>query len=121
MTMDNNSLTCTELGSHANTPLVGKYSCILAHTSRKAKVHAFLPDYKSRLIPVADATIRYECPFSNRDVVLLAKGALHVPAMNMNLIPPFCLQEAGITVNNRPKIHSSDLTVDDHSIILREY
>eukprot|EP00957_Ditylum_brightwellii_P110461 8424306-Ditylum_brightwellii.AAC.1 len=36
--------------------------------------------------------------------------------MDHNLIPPFMLREAGITLNERPKIHKENHTVDDHVI-----
>ena len=40
--------------------------------------------------------------------------------MDTDLLPPFCLQESGIDVFERPKIHKSDPTVDDHSIKIPE-
>eukprot|EP00957_Ditylum_brightwellii_P040188 3040753-Ditylum_brightwellii.AAC.1 len=36
--------------------------------------------------------------------------------MDHNLIPPFMLREAGIAVNETPKIHKKNPTVDDHTI-----
>eukprot|EP00957_Ditylum_brightwellii_P126737 9659939-Ditylum_brightwellii.AAC.1 len=36
--------------------------------------------------------------------------------MDHNLIPPFMLRKAGITVNEKPKIHKENPTVDDHGI-----
>ena len=37
-------------------------------------------------------------------------------SMKNNLIPPFMMREAGIVVNNAPKIHSRPPTVEDHFI-----
>ena len=37
--------------------------------------------------------------------------------MEINLIPPFILREAGVTVNDKPKIHASDPSSDNHAII----
>eukprot|EP00957_Ditylum_brightwellii_P022755 1716222-Ditylum_brightwellii.AAC.1 len=36
--------------------------------------------------------------------------------MDHSLIPPFMLREAGLTVNETPKIHKEHHTVDDHVI-----
>jgi hypothetical protein len=62
----------------------------------------------------------YECPFSGKEYTLLVRNALHVPAMENNLIPPFIMREAGITVNDTPKIQVREPTVDDHAIIFEE-
>ena len=47
---------------------------------------------------------------------LVLCNALYVPSMEHNLIPPFMLREMGVTVNDVPKIHKEDPTVDDHAI-----
>eukprot|EP00957_Ditylum_brightwellii_P139653 10643161-Ditylum_brightwellii.AAC.1 len=39
--------------------------------------------------------------------------------MDHNLIPSFMLREAGITVNETPKIHKENPTMDDHVITFR--
>ena len=36
--------------------------------------------------------------------------------MEHNLIPPFLMREAGIEVNDTPKIHSENPQVEDHSV-----
>eukprot|EP00957_Ditylum_brightwellii_P114355 8719526-Ditylum_brightwellii.AAC.1 len=36
--------------------------------------------------------------------------------MDHNMIPPFMLREAGITVNETPKTNKENTTVDDHAI-----
>ena len=40
--------------------------------------------------------------------------------MTNNLIPPFIIREAGIIVNNEPKIHVNDPTNSDHAIIFKD-
>ena len=40
--------------------------------------------------------------------------------MDNNLILPFMLREMGVTVNDVPKIHKEDPTVDDHMITFME-
>ena len=40
----------------------------------------------------------------------------HIPTMKHNLVPPFIMREAGLFVNDVPKIHCQDPKVEDHSI-----
>ena len=42
---------------------------------------------------------------------------MYVPYMDINLIPPFIVREAGVVINDKPKIHVSDPLFDDHAII----
>ena len=60
----------------------------------------------------------YRCPFSGTEYLLIILNALHVPTMSHNLIPPFILREAGVKVNDKPKIHCSDPGEDDHALVL---
>ena len=50
--------------------------------------------------------------------VLLFQNALHVPTLEHNLIPPFILREARITVNDTAKIHKDNPGKKDHAIII---
>ena len=52
----------------------------------------------------------------SRSYILVLRNALHVPSMKNNLIPPFVMREAGIKVNDTPKIQTSNPTEEDHSI-----
>ena len=42
---------------------------------------------------------------------------MYVPSMYINLIPLFIVREAGVIINDKPKIHVSDTSLDDHAII----
>ena len=42
---------------------------------------------------------------------------MYVPSMYINLIPLFIVREAGVVINDKPKIHVSDPSLDDHAII----
>ena len=110
----------TELDSHANMPVVGKNAFVLAETGRFCEVNAFTPDYEPMKVKIVDAALLYECPFNGTVHILVIRNCLHVPTMTNNLIPPFIMREAGIIVNDRPKIHSKDPGVDDHSIYFPE-
>ena len=45
------------------------------------------------------------------------RNALYVPSMDINIIPPFIVREAGVVINDKPKIHVSDPSLYDHAII----
>ena len=66
---------------------------------------------------LVDAALLYECPYEGKSHILVIRNAIHVDSMENNLIPPFIVQEAGLQVNKRAKIHTEDPTADDHSII----
>jgi hypothetical protein len=81
----------------------------------------FTPDYEALTqVPIVDAAVLYKCPFSGNKHMLLVRNALHVPEMENNLIPPFVMREAGITVNDTPKIKVREPTVDDHVSYLKK-
>ena len=110
----------TELDSHANMPVVGKHMYIIAETGKKVDVSPFMPDCKPLMVPLVDATVKYDNPYNGKSYILVLHNALYVPLMDNNLIPPFMLREMGATVNDIPKIHKEDPTVDDHAITFVE-
>ena len=110
----------TELDSHVNMPVVGKHAYIIAETGKKVDVSPFTPDYELLTIPLVDATVKYDNPYDGKTYILVLRNALHVPLMDHNLIPPFMLREMGVTVNDVPKIHKEDPTVDDLAITFAE-
>ena len=110
----------TKLDSHANMPVVGKHAYIIAETGKTVDVSPFTPDYKPLTVPLVDATIKYDNPYNGKSCILVLRNALHVPSMDNNLIPPFMLREMGVAVNDVPKIHKEDPTVDDHAITFLE-
>jgi hypothetical protein len=119
--MDVEEASRTELDSHANMPVVGRHVYIISHTGRVAEVNPFIPDYDSMEVPIVDAAaVRYECPYNGTSYILVIRNALYAPSMKNNLIPPFVMTEAGVKVNNVPKIHTDNPTVVDHSICFPE-
>ncbi len=110
----------TELDTHANMPVVGKHSVILNDTGKSVEVNPFSPDYDPLTVRLVDAIIKYDCPNDGISRLLIFRNALHVPSMTNNLIPPFIMREAGIDVNDTPKIHVNDPTIQDHSIYFSE-
>src|SRR5687768_5805580 len=99
----------TELDSHANMVVLGSNVLILSTTLRTAMVRPFTPDYEALPdVPIVDAALLYECSFTGRKCILICFNALSIPTMRNNLIPPFVMREAGLIVNNVPKIQLSD-------------
>jgi hypothetical protein len=109
-----------ELDSHANMPVVGRHTYIISHTGRVAEVNPFTPDYDYIEVPIVDAAVQYECPYNGSPYILVIRNALYVPSMKNNRMPPFVMREAGVKVNDVPKIHADDPTVVDHSICFPE-
>lgn len=110
----------TELDSNANMPVVGRNAFVIARTEETADVSAFTPDYKPMKCSIVDAALLYDCPYSGDEVILLIRNAIHVPNMENNLIPPFIMREAGVIVDDTPKIQTTDPTISSHSIYFEE-
>ena len=114
-------MSTTELDSHANMVVVDHQMYVISHTNQFVNVQAFADEVTGlRDILVVDAAIGYNCPYSGETYILVLKNALCVPSMSRNLVPPFILWEAGLEVNDKPKIHYKDPSVEDHSLFHEE-
>ena len=71
-------------------------------------------------VPIVDNLRAYDCQNSGKTYLLVVRNALCVPTMDINLIPPFILREAGLVLNDTPKIHCDDPSVEDHSLFDEE-
>ena len=67
-----------------------------------------------------DAEIQYECTYDGTTYILVMRNALYVESMVHNLIPPFVIREAGIMLNDTPKIQIDDPGVEHHSIYFED-
>ena len=119
-THDANELSRTELDSHANMPVIGKNAYILSKIGETVDVAPFTPDYKPISVELVDAALKYECPYSGEVKILIIRRGLYVPSMTHNLFPPFMLREAGIHINEDPKIHVTSPTEEHHAITFQE-
>ena len=107
----------TELDSHANMVVVGKYATIIGKTGQYANVSPFSDDLPNLTkVEIVDAAIAYDDPYSLKSFLLVLRNALYIPSMVHNLVPPFLLREAGLIVNEEPKCQASDPTVEHHTI-----
>ena len=108
----------TELDSHANMVVLGCESFIFESTARTCSVAPFDPKLGvSSKVPIVDGAICYDCPYSGESYILIVRNALHLPHIKNNLIAPFIMRSAGVTIDERPKIHYDDPTVDNHCVM----
>ena len=117
---DVNKISRTELDSHANMPVIGRNAYILSKIGETVDVAPFTPDYIPISVELVDAALKYECPYSGEVKILIIRRGLHVPSMTHNLLPPFMLREAGIQINEVPKIHVTSPTEEHHAITFQE-
>ena len=85
-------------------PVVGMGAYIISTSGKTADVNSYNPENGTLQIPIVDAVLQYDDPFSGKTHILLIRNALHVPNMKNHLISPFILREAGIKVNDTPKV-----------------
>jgi hypothetical protein len=89
--------------------------------SRTCKVEPFDPTIgTAKHVPIVNAAVSYDCPYSHQMYILMLHNALYVPTMTNNLILPFLLREAGVICNDVPKIHFDNPGNNDHAIIVRD-
>ena len=87
----------TELDSHANMVVIDAQGTIIQQTGRYADVNAFSSDVGTMSrVPIVDAAVAYDCPFSGQTTLMVARNALYVDIMDHNLVPPFIMREAGL-------------------------
>ena len=119
---DGANVATTKLDSNANMIVVGRQTTVFGSSGRHANVRPFSNDCsKLEAVPIVDATIAYDCPCSMKTYLLTVRNALHVESIPHNLISPFILREAGLPVNEMPRIHSKpdELTSKTHCIVAR--
>ena len=120
ITQDANKLSRTEFDSHANMPVIGKNAYILSKIGETVDVAPFTPDYKPISVELVDAALKYECPYSGEVKILIIRRGVYAPSMTHILLPPFLLREAGIHINEVPKIHVISPTEEHHAITFQE-
>ena len=100
---------------------LGAHVLIFESTNRTCNVQPFDPSLGIALkIPIVDGAVVYKCPYTGEIYVLIVRNALYIPHLRNNLIPPFVMRSAGVTLNETPKIHSKDPTIDNHCITFED-
>ena len=97
-------------------PVIGRNVYILSKIGETVDVAPFTSDYKPISVELMDAALKYECPYGDEVKILIIRTVLYVPSMTHNLIPPFMMWEAGIHINEVPKIHVTSPTEEHHAI-----
>ena len=110
----------TELGSHVNMAVIGWHAHILSTSDRTEEVNVFTLEHATIKAPLVDAALQYDSPYDGKSYILVIRNGIHVPSMMNNLIPPFLMQEAGVAVNDKPKIHTEDPTTTDHALMFKK-
>ena len=88
---------------------------LFRHSGKYADVQAFDKEVKGLpKVPIVDAVISYDCTSSGETHLLVVINALCVPTMYINLILTFVLIEAGLILNDTPKIQCKDPSVQDN-------
>lgn len=109
----------TRLDSHAISPVVGYNAYVVRDTGKTTNIAGFTNDLGSlKAVPIVDAVVMYECPFSMKKVLLMIHNAVYMPNNPDNLIPPFLIREAGIPIDDVAKIQCGDPSVENHSMYL---
>ena len=111
----------SELDSHANMVVLGRGCFVFEWSGKSCSVNPFTDTLGSvKDVPIVDAAIAYECPYTQITYVLICRNALYIPSMYDNLIPPFILRESGAMVNDIAKIHCPEPTNNDHCITFED-
>ena len=58
---------------------------------------------KVQSVPIVDAAVLYECPYTDISYCLIMHNALYLHEMQHNLVPPFLMRRAGVTVNEEAR------------------
>ena len=111
--------SATELDSHANMAVAGANVSIISKSGLVATVTPFLDDLPPMdNVEIGDVAIAYDDPRTGVTYILIIRNALLIPTMSHNLIPPFLIREAGLFLDETPKIHAIAPNVTNHSIIV---
>lgn len=94
-----------QLDSHENMIMFGNDCFIISTSGKEAIVNEFYDQVGIITVPIVDAAAAYDCSITNKKFILVTRHTLSVPTMDHNLIPPFILREAELTVNDTPMIH----------------
>ena len=116
--VDPDKTTATKLYSHADSPVVGRYSKILEDTGRKATVSGFTTDLgKPITVPVVNTAVAYDCEVTGKTYILVICNALYFQNMEENLIPPFMMRLAGVEVDKCPKFLAKNPSEINHLML----
>ena len=100
--------------------VAGRHATVINKSGKSADVRPFSKDCSKMIaVPIVGLEIAYDFPYSGITYILIIKNALYIASMNHNLVPPLIMREAGLIVNDVPRINTSqeDLTNQTHCIV----
>ena len=101
--------------------VLSAHAFIFESTNRTCNVQPFDPSLGiASKIPIVYGAVVYKCPYTGDIYVLIVRNALYIPHLRNNLIPPFLMRAAGVTLNETLKICIKDPTIDDHCIAFED-
>ena len=101
--------------------VLSAHAFIFESTNRTCNVQTFDPSLGiASKTPIVDGAVVYKCPYTGDIYVLIVRNALYIPHLRNDLIPPFLMRAAGVTLNETPKIRIKDPTIDDHCITFED-
>ena len=87
-----NSVSRTELDSHANMVCLGRHAIIIEDTEKTVDIKPFTPDYNAlQKVTVVTGAILLECAFTGKTRIFIFHNALSVLETDHKLVPPFIL------------------------------
>ena len=95
----------------------GKDCFNISKSDEEAIGNAFTDQVGTITVPIFDNAVANDYPWSQTTYIFTARNILSVPSMEYNLILPFILSEAGLTVNDTDMIHFNKSSIDDYAII----
>ena len=101
--------------------VIGAQGTIIQQTGRYTDVNALSSDVGTMSrVPIVDAAVAYDCPFSGQTILMVARNAMYVESMEHNLVPPFIMRKAGLEVDEQAKIHTPQPSKEHHSVYCKE-
>ena len=86
MGIDDEETTTTQLDTHANMVVLGSQATVFGQSGRRCDVRPFSSDCsKLESVPIVDAAMAYDCPYSMKTFILTVRNALHVPSMRQRV------------------------------------
>ena len=101
--------------------VAGSKCTVFDDTGRTCTVTSFSESVR-RLenMRIVDTVVAYDCPFKCKTYLLLMRNVLHIPELPLNLLRPLIMREAGILVDECPKLQSSNPSIKNHSMFMTE-
>ena len=85
--MDYEIVSATELDSHADSPIVGRYCHIFEHKPETANVSGFSNELGQAVqVPIVTAGVAYDCEYTGNTHIMVIHNALYFKDMEVNLI-----------------------------------